>query len=95
MDLAKGHVALLKNIEHNSGINFFNFGTGKALSVLQIVNAFEKILSVSIPLKFVKRREGDIQASYCNPNKSKKRLGWTSKHNLEQSIKDIAYTLKK
>ncbi len=95
MDLAKGHVALLKDKGSKSGVKVFNFGTGKASSVLQVVKTFEKVLGLSIPVKFVKRREGDLAVSYCNPKKSQNELDWSPKHNLEQSIKDMANVFKK
>ena len=93
VDLAKGHIAILKNKRFKSGIDIFNFGTGKASSVLEVVKAFEKILGFSLPKKIVKRREGDIPISYCNPNKSHKYLNWKANYSLEKSIEDIIQSI--
>lgn len=86
MDLAEGHVAALNNIK--SGINIYNLGTGKGTSVLQLVQAFEKVNNVRIPYDIVERREGDIAECYADVSKAQKELKWQSKRDIFDMCRD-------
>jgi UDP-glucose 4-epimerase len=88
MDLAEGHVAMLKKIK-SRGVKIYNFGTGKGFSVLEVIKAFEKKIGISIPFKFQKRRMGDVAISLCCPKKALKELSWKASYNLDQSMIDI------
>ena len=80
VDLAKGHVAALKCFkDKKNNIFVYNLGTGKGTSVLELVNAYNKANNKNIKYKIVKRREGDVDKLYCNPEKAKKELGWSAK----------------
>ena len=89
MDLADGHVAMIKNNKLNSGLKIYNFGTGKGSSILEVIRAFERQTGKTVPYKFTKRRKGDISISFCNPRKALKELNWKSKFNLNQAMMDI------
>ncbi|MDA1284498.1 MAG: UDP-glucose 4-epimerase GalE [Proteobacteria bacterium] len=89
MDLAEGHVAMIKNNRLKKGLKIYNFGTGKGSSVLEVIKLFEKQTGIPISFKFVKRREGDVAASYCSPKKALKQLNWKNKFDLEQAMIDI------
>ena len=89
MDLANGHVAMLKKGKLKKGLKIFNFGTGKGSSVLEVVRAFERVIGVTIPIKFTKIRKGDVPISYCSPKKALKELNWKTKYDLDQAIIDI------
>ena len=61
MDLAEAHLASLKYIDNSKPDIFtFNIGTGKGTTVLELIRIFEKVNKCSIPIEFVKRRQGDI-----------------------------------
>jgi UDP-glucose 4-epimerase len=94
MDLADGHVSMIKNNRLNKGLKIYNFGTGKGLSVLEVIKAFEKQTGIIVPYKFTKRREGDAAISFCSPKKALKELNWKAKFNLNQSMIDIKKTIK-
>lgn len=81
-DLALGHVASIEKMTE-PGVHIFNLGTGKGYSVLEIVNAFEKVNGVKVPYVITDRRPGDIPMCYANPDKAKKELGWETKLGLE------------
>ena len=86
VDLAKGH---LKALEHtNPGIDYYNLGTGNGYSVLDMVNAFEKVNGVKVPYKIVGRRPGDIAECYADPTKAYKVLGWKAELGLEDMLRD-------
>ena len=89
VDLADGHVAMIKNNKLKKGLKIYNFGTGKGASVIELIRAFEKYTKISIPFVFVKKRDGDIPISYCNARKAFKELNWKAKLNLTNAILDI------
>ena len=89
MDLAYGHIALIKNNRNKKGLKIFNFGTGKGTSVLEVIKAFKKNLKILIPYKFVKKRDGDVEISYCSNKKALKELNWKNNYNLNDAIFDI------
>jgi len=89
MDLAYGHVALLKKNSLNKGLKTYNFGTGKGSSVLDVIDKFEKVTKIKIPIKFVGRRKGDTAISYCTAKKAFNELNWKSKYSLKKAIIDL------
>ena len=86
VDLAKGHLNSLDFIMINKGIDYYNLGTGKGYSVLELVKTFEKVNNVEIPYKIVARRPGDIAACYADPSYAKKVLKWEAKLGLESML---------
>ena len=87
MDLSEAHVKALDFVHKNSGINFFNIGTGKGVSVLELIKAFENVSGLVVPIKILKRREGDCAACYANPKKANDKLNWYAKYDLTQMCK--------
>jgi UDP-glucose 4-epimerase len=87
-DLASGHLAALQYIENNSDNLILNLGTGKSYSVLELVNAFEKVSKSNIPYEIVSRRPGDLPEYYANPSQAKRLIGWEAKHGLERMCED-------
>lgn len=80
-DLAKAHVAAvqrLKGSDNQEKYEVFNLGTGRGLSVLELVNAFIEATGVDVPYKFAPRRPGDIEKVWANPSKANKILGWSA-----------------
>ncbi|WP_058486971.1 UDP-glucose 4-epimerase GalE [Defluviitalea phaphyphila] len=86
MDLAEGHVAAIEKLD--KGVHIYNLGTGRGTSVLQLVEAFEKVNGIKIPYEIVQRRPGDIAECYADASKAKKELGWTAKRNIEDMVRD-------
>ena len=87
-DLAEGHLAALKSSNFNQGVNIWNLGTGKGYSVMEIIRAFEIASGKSVPYQFAPRRAGDIAASYANPTKAFRELGWTAQKDIVTMMKD-------
>ena len=87
-DLASGHVAALKAIDHKCGLAIYNLGTGHGYSVLDVVNAFIKANGVDVPYSIKPRRPGDIATCYCNPAKAKEELGWEAQYGIEEMCRD-------
>jgi UDP-glucose 4-epimerase len=77
VDLAEGHLAALRFLEHHRGGTFvYNLGTGHGTSVLEMIAAFEKATGIKIPYVIMPRRPGDIDTCYANCDKAKQELKW-------------------
>lgn len=89
VDLAKAHVIalqrLLKN-SHDNQFETFNIGTGRGSSVLEVVNAFEKVTQQKLSYKIVDRREGDVISVYADTKKANDVLGWKAEKSMEESL---------
>lgn len=88
MDLADGHIKALEKLKSSSGTHIYNLGCGKGYSVLEVVDAFQKVSSKKIPKKSAPRRPGDVAAIWADASKAKKELGWIAKRNLEDMCRD-------
>lgn len=82
MDLAEGHVAAINHIE-NSGLKIYNLGTGTGYSVLEMVDAYNKVCGDKVKYKIVERRAGDVAECYASPELAKTELGWSAKRTLK------------
>ncbi|MFP3376655.1 UDP-glucose 4-epimerase GalE [Bacillus sp. SIMBA_069] len=88
VDLAKGHVKALEKVLETTGIDAYNLGTGKGYSVLEMVNAFEKVSGKKIPYKIIGRRPGDVAICFADVSKAKRELGWEAEYGLEEMCVD-------
>lgn len=89
VDLAKAHVIAMDQMlgdKSEDQVEVFNLGTGRGVSVLELIAAFEKGTGVKVPHKIVGRREGDIEKVWANPEKANKVLGWTAKETVEDTL---------
>jgi len=88
VDLAVGHVAAIEYLKDNPGTGIFNLGTGKGVSVLELVSAFEEATGVTINRKTAPRRLGDNAVCYASTEKAKNELGWQTKKTLAEACED-------
>lgn len=88
VDLAKGHLKALEKIMSTTGVDAYNLGTGKGYSVLEVVDAYEKATSRSVPYSVVPRRPGDIGECYADPTKAEKELGWKAEKGIDEMCID-------
>ena len=88
MDLAEGHVAALRYCQDKGGMLAVNLGTGQGSSVLQVIHAFEKASSRTIPYEIVARRPGDIAQYWADPGLALAKLGWKTKRGLVEMCAD-------
>lgn len=89
MDLSEGHILALEYITKKKPIYLnLNLGTGKGVSVLNLISAFEEANNVRIPYDFSDRREGDIPVLVADNSKAKEILNWHPKRNLLDSCRD-------
>ena len=88
MDLADGHLAALKYIWERERSGVWNLGTGRGVSVLEMVSAFEQASNRSIPIKLMGRRDGDIAACWADTTKAAEELGWQASKGLDDMAAD-------
>ncbi|MGI9322748.1 MAG: UDP-glucose 4-epimerase GalE, partial [Pseudomonadales bacterium] len=88
MDLAQGHVAALDWLDNKTGAHAFNLGTGQGHSVLEVIKAFEHATNLTIPYQIGARRPGDIEASFTDPAKAQRELGWRAEKTLLDICRD-------
>lgn len=89
VDLAKAHVIALQRLVNKNNldkIETFNLGTGTGSSVLEVIEAFEKVSEKKLPYTIVGRREGDVVSAYANTDKANTILGWKTQSTLEEGI---------
>ena len=88
VDLAKAHVEAMTRVldKDTDKIEYFNIGTGKGNSTLEIVTTFEKATGVKVNWKFGPRREGDIEKIWGDCTKANKVLGWKANTPLEDVL---------
>jgi UDP-glucose 4-epimerase len=89
VDLAKAHIAALRrlvNKKNKKSFEYFNVGTGKGSSVLEIINAFEEVNNIKLNYKIVGRREGDITAAFADTTIANKELNWKTEIGLEEAL---------
>ena len=88
VDLARGHVNALKAIQGNCGLVTYNLGTGKGYSVLELVEAFERLNGIKIPYVIDDRRAGDVPVVYSDPSKAECELGWRAEDGINEMVRD-------
>ena len=89
VDLAKAHVVAIHRILENKQkekVEVFNIGTGRGLSVLELINAFEKATGVKLNYQIVGRRAGDIEKVWANPELANNELGWKAETSIEDTL---------
>ena len=89
VDLSKAHVVAIKRlIENKSRKNYevFNLGTGKGLSVMEIINTLEKVTGQKIKYRIYPRRAGDIDMVYTDTSYANGELGWKAEVSLEDTL---------
>jgi UDP-glucose 4-epimerase len=88
-DIAHAHTLALNYLiekKNQSNCDVFNLGTGDGLTVLEIINEFEKVSRVKLNYEIGPRRPGDVVAIYANNDKAKKLLGWNLKYTLQDMM---------
>lgn len=88
VDLAKGHIAAIRSVKEKTGAHAYNLGTGKGYSVLEIINAFEKVNGVKVPYVIASRRAGDAAKCFSDPSKANRELDWKAERGIEQMCRD-------
>lgn len=98
VDLAKAHVIAIDRILENKQkekVEVFNIGTGRGLSVLELIEAFETSTGVKLNHQIVGRRAGDIEKVWADPKLANDELGWKAEISIEDTLRSAwAWQLK-
>jgi UDP-glucose 4-epimerase len=89
VDLAKAHVKAVERMLSGlptEQVEVFNLGTGRGLSVLEILHTFMQVTGVNIPYQIVGRREGDIEQVWAKPDKANTVLGWSADTPIDEVL---------
>jgi len=89
IDLAKAHVKSLQRLiekKNTEKVEVFNLGTGRGSSVLEVIQAFEKVSNQKLPYKIVEKRKGDVTQAYADTTKANRVLGWKTELSLEEAL---------
>lgn len=89
VDLAKAHVIAIERMlsdKSDEKIEIFNLGTGNGVSVLELINVFEKVSGTLLNYQIVGRREGDIEQIWAQPDKANNVLGWKAVETIEDTM---------
>ena len=90
-DLSRAHIAAFGKLAKPGTALFYNLGTGKPTSVLEIIKAVEKVTGLKVPVKFAPRREGDPPALYADSSKAQRELGWKPKFMTVDDLVETAW----
>ncbi len=88
MDLAEGHCRALDKLAELEGFHAVNLGTGKGVSVLELITTFEQVCQRPVAYQIAPRREGDIPAFWADVQLAEQLLQWRSKRDLRQMLED-------
>ena len=90
VDLAKAHVTAMHRILDNKQkdtVEVFNIGTGRGVSVLELIHAFEASTGVKLNYQIGERRAGDIEQVWADPTYANNELGWKAETSLEDTLR--------
>ena len=87
-DLATAHVAALRHMLGGAdGVGVFNLGTGRGLSVMELLRGFETATGVTVSYKIASRRAGDVPAIWANAELAERILGWRAETPISETLK--------
>ena len=89
VDLAKAHVLSLTALVSQVGHDVINIGTGRGVTVNEMVKSFETACGRSIKTRTIARRAGDLPSFYANSERAHAHLGWAAKLGLADMCRDI------
>jgi UDP-glucose 4-epimerase len=90
VDLAKGHVAALQKLydSENIGCRAINLGTGRGISVLELIQGMRVATGTAVPYDMVMRRPGDVAVVYADVTLAESFLGWTARRGITDMCSD-------
>lgn len=86
VDIARAHVVAVERLikdQHKANYEVFNLGTGKGMSVLEVIQSFEKTSGLKLKYSRTDRRLGDVEAVFASTEKANQDLGWKAQYDLD------------
>jgi len=88
VDLASAHLNALQSQKILNNFEILNIGSGKATTVLELIKFFENAVGISIELRYLKRRDGDLDIFWADPSKAMNLINWQPKRSIDKMCKD-------
>ena len=88
VDLARAHVDALEYLMREDRNLTVNLGTGRGISVLELLGGFERASGRPIPYDIVARRPGDVAEVYADPALAQRLLGWQAEFDVDAMCRD-------
>ena len=85
-DIATAHLAADNYLSDGGESDIFNIGAGNSMSVLQVINAFERVLDTTVHYEFVPRRDGDAPKTFADNTKAREAFGWEPLYGLDEIV---------
>jgi UDP-glucose 4-epimerase len=85
-DIATAHLAADNYLSDGGESDIFNIGAGNSMSVLQVINAFERVLDTTVHYEFVPRRDGDAPKTFADNTKAREAFGWEPLYGLDDIV---------
>jgi UDP-glucose 4-epimerase len=88
-DIAVAHIYALERLrdkQNKESFEVFNLGTGRGYSVLEVINAFEKVTGKKLNYRIGEKRPGDVSKVFSDCKLSNSVLGWKAEQPLEQML---------
>ncbi|MFN4854752.1 MAG: UDP-glucose 4-epimerase GalE [Bacteroidota bacterium] len=89
-DLAEAHFTAIKRLidkKTEDPYEVFNIGTGKGISVMEMVNTFQSENKIELPYVIGPRREGDVEKIYADTTLAETKLGWKAKLDVRDMVR--------
>ena len=89
VDLAKAHVVAISRMvegKNKEAYEVFNVGTGNSVSVLELIESFERVNGVKVNYKIAPRRPGDVMAIWADTTLANEELGWRAERTLDETL---------
>ncbi len=90
MDIAHAHTLAIQRLDKDADVpnyDIFNLGTGNGVTVLEVIQAFERVSGLKLNYRLQPRRAGDVVSIYANNEKAKTKLGWTASRDLDTMLR--------
>ena len=88
VDLAKAHLAALEHLDHANEYKAYNIGTGKGVSVLELIKSLEQASGRKVPYSVIARRPGDVASCYADVSLAEKELNWKAELGIDRACAD-------
>lgn len=89
VDLARAHVCAVSRMldgRMKQAYEVFNVGTGRPVSVLELINSFERVNQLKLNWKFAPRRSGDVPAIWADTTLANRELGWKAERSVDDTL---------
>jgi UDP-glucose 4-epimerase len=88
MDVARAHRLALESSVQRKGVSVYNVGSGRGVSVLEMIDAFEQATDCTVPYRIEPRRNGDVAQCWASPIRARNEIAWAAERDVAQICVD-------